>query len=161
MLLHNFKLFFMGTLLLGFDSLHAQQAVLSSGGVASGIGGTSSFSVGQVICSYNAGTTGAANQGVQQPYEYTADVDDNNEITLEMTVYPNPTHSTITLKVENISFDNLTFQMYDLRGKLLMNDKLSSSLTQLPMQTLTAGTYVLKVLNMQSALKTFNIIKNN
>jgi hypothetical protein len=51
--------------------LYGQQAVLSGGGEATGIGGTSSCSVGQVAYSYKGGAGPSASEGVQQAFEVT------------------------------------------------------------------------------------------
>lgn len=58
-------------LLLSFPMLlYGQQAVLSSGGEATGTGGTSSYSVGQISYIYN-GSAPSMDEGVQQPFEVT------------------------------------------------------------------------------------------
>ena len=46
--------------------VHAQEALTASGGGASGIGGSSSYSIGQVFYSNYIGLTGSEAQGVQQ-----------------------------------------------------------------------------------------------
>jgi hypothetical protein len=50
--------------------LYGQQAVLSGGGEATGIGGTSSCSVGQVAYTYK-GSSPSVSEGVQQAFEVT------------------------------------------------------------------------------------------
>lgn len=50
-------------------SIQAQQTTVSAGGDASGIGGTFSYSIGQVVYTYNYGTDVIVAQGVQQPFE--------------------------------------------------------------------------------------------
>ena len=61
-------------LLLGLGGLHAQESVNSSGGEATGTGGTASYSVGQVVYTTATGTNGSVAQGVQQPYEISTTV---------------------------------------------------------------------------------------
>ena len=57
-------------LLLGIiGGLHAQESPTAAGGEATGTGGTSSYSVGQVVYTTATGTNGSLAQGVQQPYE--------------------------------------------------------------------------------------------
>ena len=55
------------TLLLLFSTiqLHAQETVPATGGDATGSGGTSSYTVGQVVCTTNTGSNGSVAQGVQ------------------------------------------------------------------------------------------------
>ena len=144
---------------MGITALQAQQSANASGGNATGIGGTSSYSVGQVAYTYNAGSS---NQGVQQPYEFfTTGIDENKDISLSMTVFPNPVQSTINLKVEGRNADNLSYVLYDVSGKQYLNQKITGALTQVPMQNLQSGSYVLQVVENQKTVKTFTIIKNN
>jgi hypothetical protein len=56
-------------LLLGLGGLHAQESPTSTGGDATGAGGSSSYSVGQVVYTTATGINGSVAQGVQQAYE--------------------------------------------------------------------------------------------
>jgi len=146
-------------LLLGLGGLHAQESVNSSGGEATGTGGTASYSVGQVVYTTATGTNGSVAQGVQQPYEISTTVGINEtSINLEMSVYPNPTIDYLTLKVED-NF-NLSYQLYDLQGKVIENKKVNTNSTIIKMEGLPKAVYFLKVVNNKQAVKTFKIIKN-
>ncbi|MGD0341661.1 MAG: hypothetical protein ABSA76_08155, partial [Bacteroidales bacterium] len=50
-------------------AIHAQSTITTSGGNASGSGGSASYTIGQVVYSTITGTNGSSAQGVQQPYE--------------------------------------------------------------------------------------------
>ena len=146
---------------MGITTAQAQRAVLSSGGDASGSGGSVSYSIGQIAYSYQSGSTGSLNQGVQQPYEFfSVGVDENSDISLSMTAFPNPTNATLSLSIENQPLDHLYYQLYDVSGKQILNRGISSSLTAVPMENLAPGSYFLKILNSKNLLKTFTIIKN-
>ena len=149
-------------LCLGITALHGQQSSNASGGDAAGAGGSASYSVGQVAYTSVSGTTGTSNQGVQQPYEFfVVGVDNYPAITLSLSVFPNPTQDEINLKVENGDFTGLNFTLYDLSGKAIMSEEVSSVLTVVPMQKLASATYLLRVNNAQNELKTFKIIKTH
>mgnify|MGYP000474435928 CR=1 FL=1 len=60
--------------LLGLGGLHAQENAVTTGGEATGAGGTASYSVGQVVYTTNTGTNGSVAQGVQQPFEISTTV---------------------------------------------------------------------------------------
>ena len=120
------KLILILLLCMGINVAKAQQAVDAAGGNATGAGGSASYSVGQVAYTYINGSNGSSNQGVQQPYEFfNVGIDEHQDITLSMIVFPNPVQSTVTLSVENQSLQNLSFQLYDLSGKLLINQKIN------------------------------------
>jgi hypothetical protein len=57
-------------------------------------------------------------------------------------------------------FDLLSFQLYDVNGKLLTNQKITSAETIIQMEAFAKGNYFLKVLDNTSEVKTFKIIKN-
>jgi len=150
---------------MGITLLHAQQSANAAGGDATGNGGSASFSVGQVAYTYVAGSNASSNQGVQQPYEFFPDtglgIDEEKDISLSMSVFPNPTQVLVNLKVESGDFENFSFQLFDISGKLLLTQKISSELTIVPMQTLASGSYLLRVVDSQKELKSFKVIKNN
>ena len=52
-------------LCFGMFGLQAQQVVTTSGGNASGNGGSVSYSIGQIVCITNANSNGNEAQGVQ------------------------------------------------------------------------------------------------
>jgi hypothetical protein len=147
---------------LGLTGLQAQEAIPATGGNISGSGGSASYSVGQVVYTTNTGTNGSVVQGVQQPYEISnvTGIEEAKGITLQCSVYPNPTTDFMTLKAENFSLSTLTFQLYDLNGKLLENKKIESNETSIDMSNLNPATYFLKVVQSNKEVKTFKIIKN-
>ena len=145
---------------LGISTLHAQQSINTTGGDATGSGGSVSYSVGQVAYTAISNSNGSVNQGVQQPYEfYTNSIDENTYISLKMSVYPNPTIAFVTLRIYHPNPENYTFQLYDINGKLLADQKISKPETSVPMENLTAATYFLNIYSNSKALKSFKIIK--
>lgn len=147
--------------LLATIELHAQETVPSSGGDATGSGGSSSYTVGQVVYTTNTGTNGSVAQGVQQPYEISTTVGiEVTEINLDLVAYPNPTNNTLTLNIGNYNNEKLTYQLYDMQGKLLDSKQVVNGSTTIGMQDLPTSTYLLNVLDNNSLIKTFRIIKN-
>ena len=148
-------------LLFGLMSIHAQESVVTSGGEATGTGGSSSYSIGQVAYTTQEGSNGSVAQGVQQPYEISTTVGiEVANINIGLSVYPNPTANYLTLNLEDIEFSNLSFQLYDMQGKEIENRGLTSNSTTINMELLPVSTYFLKVTNNQKIIKTFKIIKN-
>jgi hypothetical protein len=146
-------------LLLGIGGLHAQETPAATGGEATGTGGTASYSVGQVVYTTATGTNGSVAQGVQQPYEISTTVGINEtSITLELSVYPNPTTDYLTLKVEDNT--ELNYQLYDLQGKVIENKKVSSTTTSINVENLPKAIYFLNVVKNNQVVKTFKVIKN-
>lgn len=146
---------------IGLSGLQAQEAVSASGGNASGSGGTASYTVGQVVYTTNIGTNGSVAQGVQQPYEISvvSGIEQAKNINLICSAYPNPTADFLTLNVENYDNENLSYQLFDISGKLLKSKKLTSNETTISMTNLVSATYFLKVIDNKKEIKTFKIIK--
>jgi len=138
--------------------LHAQQAVIAAGGDVTGGGGSVSYSIGQTAYLTKTGNNNSITEGVQQPYEISVTVGINETgITLEMSVYPNPTTGYLILNVE-IS-ENLTYQLYDGLGRVIKKDIIKSNDTRIYLDDLANATYFLSVKSKGKTLKTFKIIK--
>ncbi len=147
-------------LLAGGNKLLAQQGLVASGGDATGAGGSASYSVGQVDFITKQGLTGKSTEGLQQPFEiYTNSIIDVNN-RMAAFVYPNPTTNYVTLSVTDVQMGQMSYSLYDLQGRLLVEQKLSSDLTTISLADLPNATYFLKVTMNNSEIRTFKIIKN-
>jgi len=156
---HKKTIFSVAFLLLGLGGLHAQESPTATGGEATGVGGSACYSIGQVVYTTNTGSNGSVEQGVQQPYEISATVGINeSSISLEMSVYPNPTTNYLTLKVEIT--ENLSYHLFDMQGKVIVSKKITDNTTTVVMESLPTSTYLLKVTDSNKTVKTFKIIKN-
>jgi hypothetical protein len=160
------QIFAFGTLIfcLEFSTLHAQDAITITGGNASGSGGSASYSIGQVVYTTNSGANGSVAQGVQQAYEIfvVSGLEDAIGIQLNLSAYPNPTSDVLYLKVDpspNRKFQSMSYQLFDLNGKLLQKEKLVSNETGIDLKYLVAATYLLRVTDKNQEVKTFKIIK--
>jgi hypothetical protein len=151
--------FVMGTSL---TSIRAQEATVASGGTASNTSGTINYSVGQIVYTTNSGSTGSVSQGIQQPYEiFTLGTDDFPNISLKMFVYPNPTTALVNLQIQGLTDNTLEYQLFDIMGKEISNQKISQSETQIPLENLPSATYLLNVSDQNKIIKSFKIIKTN
>ena len=154
------KKLLIATLLLGAFQAQAQEAVATAGGDASGTNGNVSYTVGQVVYTTNTGTTGSVAQGVQQPFEIQTVLGaENFNINLQLAVYPNPTTNWLQLEVRNTDFANLSYQLFDLNGKMILNEKITAETSSIQMERLPAAIFLLKVVNNNKEVKTFKIIK--
>ena len=145
-----------------FYNVNAQQTVCVAGGDAVGSGGTSSYSVGQVVYTNNKGTNGSVAQGVQQPYEISvvSAIEEAKGIHLSVLAYPNPTTDFLILRIDEFEISNLSFQLYDMNGKLLQSKKITGNQTSIVMSNLVPANYFVKVTQGNKEVKTFKIIKN-
>jgi len=153
---------------------NAQEAIPASGGTVNGQGGSVSFTVGQVVYTTDSSQEHTISRGVQQPYEISV-VTSSSEITLtgiDVQAYPNPATDFLTLRIEavqNKNVQSLVCELFDMNGRMLEKQNITSSHTNIRMSHLAASSYLLKVYNapdisssgqnssVQS--KTFKIIK--
>ena len=147
---------------LGLTGLQAQTSVNATGGNASGSGGSASYSVGQLAYTTNTGTNGSVSEGVQQPFEISVvtGIEEAKGINLSVTAYPNPTTDYLTLSISEFEISNLTYQLYDISGKLLQSEKITGNQTNIVMSNLVPANYFVKVIAGNQLIKEFKIIKN-
>jgi hypothetical protein len=141
--------------------LTAQETIIPTGGNTSGSGASASYSVGQVVYINNKGTNGTVIQGVQQPYEISVITvtEEAKGINLSVTAYPNPTIDYLQLTVESEQLKELSYQLFDMQGKLLKGEKITGKQTSIIISNLVPATYFVKVTQSNKELKTFKIIK--
>lgn len=153
------KLILIGTFLISFF-VQSQEALAISGGEATGSGGTSSYTLGQVFYTATNASTGSISQGVQQSFElFTLSNPQLTTVNLEAVVYPNPSSDYVVLNITDNALTDLSYVLIDIRGKVISNEKIKSLDTQVSLHGLSIGTYVLKISQKNNELKTFKIIK--
>ena len=145
---------------VSLGALQAQQAVLTSGGDATGSGGSAGYSIGQTVYSTTSGANGSVAQGVQQAFEISTLGIGDNSVALSSVAYPNPTANLLTLNVNDFNEGNMEYVLFDLQGRELLRQKIKQATTQIQMQHLSASIYLLEIINENKLVKTFKIIKN-
>ena len=144
--------------------LQAQHTITTSGGEASGEGGTVSYTIGQVSYGTHTGTAGSVAEGIQQPYEISVVIGiEESGINLNMAAYPNPVTDHLILKIsDDTSYERrLTATLYDMKGSLIKQQIVVNNETTIDMADQKAGIYFLKISGEnQKEIKTFKIIKN-
>lgn len=139
----------------------AQSSLNASGGNASGAGGSASYSVGQLAYTTVSGAGGSANAGVQQPIElFTSSQEEIENIQLSISVFPNPATALVQLHVTDPMWNELSYQLFDLSGKLLANQKVTGENSSISMENKPVGSYFLKVRKGNTEIKSFKILKN-
>jgi hypothetical protein len=158
----NLKLTALLLLGLGLTGLQAQESLNTTGGNASGSGGSASYSIGQIVYTTNIGTSGSVAQGIQQPFEISTvtAIEEAKGINLSVTAYPNPTTDYLTLSIDNSEVSNLSYELYDTSGKLLQNKTITDKQTSIVISDLVPATYFVKIIQNMNEVKTFKIIKN-
>ncbi|MCX6278164.1 MAG: T9SS type A sorting domain-containing protein [Bacteroidetes bacterium] len=146
--------------LICFGSV-AQESILSANDNAAGTGGTVSYSIGQVAFRSVETGSGIVTQGVQQPYEilFMIGIEDEKATSLNCIAYPNPAYEDVRLKIDRLSTGEFSYQLRDVHGKLISEMKIESQETIIPLKELSAGNYLLTLLENHINQTTWKIIK--
>lgn len=154
----HLKTIVLATLLLASLGLHAQVSINTAGGNAASTGGSISYTIGQMAFHAESGPDGSSTQGVQQPYEISVlSVSEESE-NISLSIYPNPSTDYLHLtSTEEIS--NLSYQLFDINGRLLKSERINGNQTDINMQSLVSATYFIKINQGNKTIKTYKIIK--
>jgi len=152
-MLKNTLFFF---LLLTSVCVSAQEVVATQGDSYTNSNGSIDFTIGEVVI--NTGTDGSNDltQGFHQTNWNFVSIEDHVP-SYEAIIFPNPTSEVLNIRTS--TFENVTYTLYDARGKLVIQDKLSSVKTLIQVSQLAPGAYSLILNNDTQNLKTFQLIK--
>ncbi len=144
--------------------LHGQSAIVPLGGDAQGVGGSVSYTVGQVAVNNAQNGTGSVTvqEGVQQPYEImTVGVNHYPQISLNAVVYPNPTENLVQLELNGFELPDggLQAHLFDMRGKKLGVVSVTDDITTFQIGQYATGNYLIELRDGKRILKTFKVVR--
>lgn len=142
--------------------LNAQEATNAGGGEATGTTGSSSFSIGQVFFNSHTGSSAELTEGVQQPYEFSVvSIAESNAPDIGLSVYPNPSEEVVYLKALEHPPAELSYRLYNSLGILLEQSGITAQRTEIEVNELSSGVYLLDVRLGGQSIRSFKIIKNS
>ena len=146
---------------LAFSFLtYSQQNTVTTGSEASSIDGSISYSIGQIDYIASSSASTFINQGVQQPFEIvTLSGNEIKDIQISAQVYPNPSVNHLIISLQNYNYENLSYRLFDIRGREISEGKIANSETIVNMQPYASATYILKLVDNNKEIKTFKILK--
>lgn len=138
---------------------NAQQVISSSGNALKNSAGSLSFTLGElVIDTKNAGAT-TITQGFHQTKLTITAINVLREQKISISAFPNPTNDFVNLKIEKGEIRDIGFTLFDLHGKVLSNQKIESTNTEVSFSGYNSGNYLLKVIQKGKEIQTFKIVK--
>jgi hypothetical protein len=143
-------------LLFASISVSAQEVVSTQGDSYSNASGSIDFTIGEVVINTGTGGTNDLTQGFQQTNWNFLGLEDHVP-NYEAIIFPNPTEDVLNIRTS--TFENVTYTLFDVMGKLVLQDVLSAEQTPIQVSQLAPGAYSLTLNNDTQNLKTFKLIK--
>jgi hypothetical protein len=85
--------------------------------------------------------------------------EDDQTISLDCVVYPNPAISEVRLKIDRPSIENMNYKLRNNTGLIIGDGKIESRETIIPMKDLPAGVYLLTLIGDHTNISTWKVIK--
>jgi hypothetical protein len=157
---HSLLISLFSSFLFWSNFCQSQESINSLGGSNIGIGGSISFSVGQLVFTTDSQSAGSLVQGIQRPVKITTTSIIKSENNISFKAYPNPATDDLYLEINESLNEKLIYKLYDLQGKVLLQNKMLLPITQINMSSFSAGTYFIQINNSQNKhYQTIQIIK--
>jgi hypothetical protein len=146
---------------LGTFNTKAQESLNTHGATISGSDGSVNQSIGQVFNNSISDSNATIYQGIQYAIELKNLNTNSNQFELSIMAYPNPSTKELNLQVSKVNNNNMSYEIYDLRGTLIRTNSISNEKTTINVENLPNDIYLLNVLSFNKTLvKSFKIIKN-
>lgn len=139
--------------------LSAQEVVAPAGGYYESANMSVSWTLGELAIETFQEGDYILTQGFHQTELLVVSVDELPANDLEIIAHPNPVSHRLNIKVENEVSSRVTYQLYDISGRLLAADQLQGQSDALSFENHEDGIYFLKVSVDNQVVKTFKVVK--
>ena len=136
----------------------AQEVVATQGDSYSNTSAQIDFTIGEIIINTESNGVNTLTQGFHQTNWNFVGLA-NHAPEYEANIFPNPTSKILNIRTS--LFENVTYTLYDAKGKLILQDKLSSEQTPIQVSQLAPGNYSITLTNEIQNLKTFKLVKSH
>ena len=143
-------------LLISTLAFTAQEVVSTQGNSYSNASANINFTIGEVVINTGANGSNELTQGFHQTNWNFVGLQDHSP-SFKATIFPNPTSEVLNIRTS--AFENVTYALYDTKGKLILHNKLSAEQTPIQVSQLAAGSYSIILNKHTRNLKTFKLIK--
>ena len=137
------------------------QELISTGGdfFLKNTGGSLSFSLGEPVIETLRGSDYILTQGFQQSKLVINTIKEDSVEGLIAEVFPNPAKDNVFITIRNAGIKNISGEVLNQEGKILLKKELTLDKTELPLQTLPCGVYILNIKSDNQDFKVVKIIK--
>lgn len=146
------------TFFLFFSFGWTQEVISSQGESYSSLNASIDFTLGEVVINSVSSNNLTLNQGFHQTQWDFLGIEDNKNLSC-ISVFPNPTNDILFISTDVDHLFNL--ELFDVNGKLILKNFISSSSSQMSLRNFPSGKYSLLFKDKDEVVKTFNLIKIN
>ena len=125
--------------------IQAQEAVSTAGSYGETASGSLSWTVGEPVIETITDGTNTLTQGFQQSRLTVTAINDLKIPCIELSVYPNPANSFLSIEVKSDKQRDLLLSLFDLNGRLILQKKMAGNKQTIEMRNYKPGTYILKI----------------
>jgi hypothetical protein len=144
----------------GIKLFGQQQVIASGGGFYTKNSGSISWTLGEPVIQSYSNSNGSISQGFQQGNIQIVPEATEENTSLDIAAFPNPTTEAVTLRLNNAGTENLTVILHDLQGREIYSVKMNSEIQRIDLSACPQGIYFLIVIDSdKKAMSTFKIIK--
>jgi membrane-bound inhibitor of C-type lysozyme len=137
------------------------QVIASSGGHEESSESSIAWTLGEVVIAAHTKSGVMLTQGFHQSnLEITTAVDESHSLDIQVKAYPNPVQNKLTVEVDNNEAMDLSLQLFDINGRLLLKRQLNNSRQNLNLEKYAQGQYILWIRSDKGLIKSFNIVKH-
>jgi hypothetical protein len=140
--------------------LQAQEVVTSSGGYAASTSAIITWTIGEPVTETMTGTNTILTQGFNQGDLLITLIKGPELPGLVLKVFPNPANDNLRISAGNAEIENLKYVLIDMRGKVVAENRLSGSESDISVSGLAPSTYLLKIFQNKKEIGVFKIIKS-
>lgn len=137
-------------------AVSAQEVVSTQGDSYSNASANIDFTIGEIVINTRISGTIELTQGFHQTNWNFVGIQDHSP-SFNATIFPNPTSEVLNIRTS--AHKNVSFTVFDTKGNLVLQDKLTAEQTTIQVSKLATGSYSVVLKDHTQNLKTFNLIK--
>jgi hypothetical protein len=118
-----------------------------------------SWTVGELATETYSNSNLIVIQGQQQSNITITAIDQLDDLSFVIQVFPNPVSDLIKLSIEDNNLLDMSYKLFDISGRVIRQQMLYNSVTEIYLTELSSSIYLLKVYKDNIELKLFEIIK--
>jgi len=145
--------------LAGYQNITAQDVVSTGGNAHSNANGSISYTIGETVIETFIGDNLILLQGFHQSNLMVTAIDELPGLDFEISVFPNPAAAYVKLRITQETVVGIHYQLYDMDGKLLMQNRPEGIETDIPFRDYSPAEYILRIFDRKNEVKSFKIVK--